>query len=554
MRIAAARALVIAAWPALLAASCHVPTVAAPQCRQDAECGGERACVSGACIARRAIPEGWAVELDPRSGSGAGFTEFPAMSLPAGPLRLTASGKVTVTGTLDTGTGAGTGGRSVTSAHIVVSVPAAIPGRPDLQFEVDLASPAGAAAALGQTQFALDVPAEVLGRAATVQILPLPPEDASFAPLTFRATLAESMTFEVSSQSYAVTGRFFDAFRQPHSGFLARAFRAGQLVSNVDVTDSAGSFGLSIPTATVAQAPQTPFYVELKPKDPTAADTRFSSTGFLLTGSIDLGSLYEAAFTEPNVFRFSVRGADNTPVVGALIRAHTVLAQGMASGPTDFLRDGRTEAHGNADLTLLPGTATDARVYTVSILPASDSIFASRCLPTFTVSAGGTVDAPLALPPIVLAPRPSVTGRVLAAEQTPVAGVAIVATPVTGGAGDTCDATIGSAPSSVNTDGAGVFTLLLDEGMYRFEYDPPAGSSVPRLTELGVTITGDLVHDVIMSPGALLEGDVVGPDQRPLGMASVRLYELFTGAGATRLRAQARTDANGHLRAVLPLR
>jgi hypothetical protein len=533
-----------------LLASCRVQPVAAPQCQQDVDCG-TLACVAGTCIARATIPDGWAIELDPRSGSNAGFTEFPPLSVPTGPLNLAADGKVTVTGTLL----AATGGASVTSAHVVVSVAPAISGRPDLQFEVDLAGPMGAAAAVAAPQFALAVPAEAMGRLATVQILPLSPEDATFAPLTFRTPLAESMTFRVSSQAYAVTGRFFDAFRQPRIGFLARAFRDGQLVSNVDVTDNAGSFGLSIPIATVAQDPQTSLYVELRPKDPTATDPRFSSMGFLLSGSLDLGSLYEAAFTQPNVFRFNVRGASNAPVVGAIVRAHTVLDQGTASGSTDFLRDGTTDASGNADLALLPGTATAARAYTVSIVSPSDSAYASECLPAFMVSAGGTVEAPLAMPPIVLAPRLSLTGQVRAADQTPVAGVAIVATPVAAvAASPTCDSTVGVAPSSVNTDASGHFTLLLDGASYRLDYDPPAGSPVPRLTEPSVTIFADLAHDAILSPGALVEGDAVGPDQRPLGMASVRLYDPSVEPGAvTVLRAQARTDANGHLRAVIPL-
>ena len=60
----------------------------------------------------------------------------------------------------------------------------------------------------------------------------------------------------------------------------------------------------------------------------------------------------------------------------------------------------------------------------------------------------------------------------------------------------------------------------------------PAGSPVPRLTETGVLVVGDLGHDVQMLPGGLVEGDAVGPDGTALPSAALALGGTFTGSGS----------------------
>lgn len=533
------------------AAGCNARSVTkAAECQTDPQCGDGMACVGGACISRTTAPASWAIEVEPRSDSRAARTDFESIPAPpsGGPLLLTAEAEINVGGTLTSPTN----GPALTSAHVVASVPSVIQGRPALEFAADLAVPGEVSTGAGQPLFELVVPEGVLGRQATVQVVPVAPQDASFPPLSFTTQLGAALAFSVPIDNYMVTGRYFDALRQPREGFQARAFRNGQLVSTADVTNNAGAFSLSIPVATVDGDPNTPFSVELKPLDPAASDPRFSTPPFKLSGSVDLGSLYQAAFTQPNVFRLTVRGGTDggPPVAGAVVRARTVLALDPMAGTTDFLRDARTDALGNADISLLPGTATEARAYTIAVIPPPESTFGLLCLSDLPLLAGGTAAAPANLQPIVIPRRANVTGAVLDVGGQPVRGVVVAATRTAAADGTVCAETIGSPPANATTDESGHFTLPLDPGTYQIDYDPPGSSAVPRLTETGVLVAGDLQHDTRMPPGGLVEGDVRGPTGAVLPSAAVRFYDHTP---AVTLQGQGRTDANGHFRIVIPL-
>jgi hypothetical protein len=284
-----------------------------------------------------------------------------------------------------------------------------------------------------------------------------------------------------------------------------------------------------------------------------ASDPRFTTALFQLTGSVDLGSLYQAAYTQPNVFSVTVHGdSDNgQPIVGAIVRAHAVLAQDVTDGgTTDFQRDARTDNSGDASISLLPGTASSVRNYSLAIIPPPDSVFGTLCVASLPLLAGGTAAAPAILQPIVVPRRPKMTGTVLDASGRPVSGVVVAATRTGPGDATDCTDAVGSPPANANTDASGRFTLLLDPGSYQLDYDPPAGSPVPRRTEIGVSIAGNLDHDVQMQPGVLIEGNAASSDASPLPSAAVRLYDP---AAAATLLGQARTDMVGHFRIVIPL-
>jgi hypothetical protein len=320
-----------------------------------------------------------------------------------------------------------------------------------------------------------------------------------------------------------------------------------------------------VPIATITEDPLLPLSVELKPTDAGAPDPRFTTGPFTLVGSRDLGTLNQAAFVLPNVYRFSVHGgaSDGAVISGALVRASTTLPQDPTLGITDYLRDARTGADGSADLALLPGTATEPRPYAVAVVPPADSEFSILCLPAFPVGAGGTTGAPASVQAIALPRRATVNGTVLDASGDPVTGVVVVATRTTDDA-TPCASTAGSPPVSATTDDHGRFTLRLDPGTYQLDYDPPAGSPVPRLTASGVAIAGSdsIARTVQMRPGLLVEGDVAGPDGAPLPGAGLRLYELSCPSSngcpgqalaPPVLRGQTRADAHGHFRAVISL-
>ena len=84
----------------------------------------------------------WAAEVVPLSDDTAAFTELPSVDLSATSLTLTAGAKATLAGALTLEASLA----PLASAHVLLTVAADIPGRPDLQFETDL-PPGGSAAA-----------------------------------------------------------------------------------------------------------------------------------------------------------------------------------------------------------------------------------------------------------------------------------------------------------------------------------------------------------------------------------------------------------------------
>jgi hypothetical protein len=221
MRRAALLLVALVAAPA-----CGAKSGTAPQCQKDPQCGDDFGCVGGTCIPRANPPGDWGVELVPRSDSMAALTEFSGVNFGAGQLQLAADPKVTVMATFPSD------GSTPSAAHVIVTVPAIIAGRPDLQFETDLGTvQVDTGASL--PQFSVPVPKGVLGRMGTVQLNPTAPADQDHAPFTFHLPLAPALQLAVPPPSYIVTGRLFDAIGSPRIGFLARAFRAGQLVSSV---------------------------------------------------------------------------------------------------------------------------------------------------------------------------------------------------------------------------------------------------------------------------------------------------------------------------------
>ncbi len=142
--------------------------------------------------------------------------------------------------------------------------------------------------------------------------------------------------------------------------------------------------------------------------------------------------------------------------------------------------------------------------------------------------------------------------------------MSIVATRTDGNisAGAGCASAI-AAPANVTSDKTtGQYTLLLDPGTYRIDYDPSPGAAVPRLTEATLTVAGDASHDVTLPPATLVEGTVAGPHGEPLPSVVIHLFRIACGptarpcTGPNRvapsLRATARTDAHGAFRMVVP--
>jgi hypothetical protein len=203
----------------------------------------------------------------------------------------------------------------------------------------------------------------------------------------------------------------------------------------------------------------------------------------------------------------------------------------------------------------------------VAVLPPPGSRFGSACqtglmitgaTPTLSGGAGAIASA-LSVPL-----KATVPGKIVGADGAVVAGVSVAATPTAAASALNCGkAVLVSPPTSTTTDRDGTFQLMLDPGTYQFDYDPAAGSSVPRLTEtkLAVSAGGNDMRLVRMLPGALIKGLVQDASGAPLPQAGVRFLEVACVGqsacyGANRvspiLRGDTHTDADGTFRVVVP--
>ena len=116
------------------------------------------------------------------------------------------------------------------SANVVLTVPAWIPGRPDLTFQ----SPAVVSGALTAT---VTVPRMLLTNAATMTLIPLPPADQQSPSYSFPVTLATTEPVTLPTDNVAIGGTVTTAISgTPATTFVARAFLNGIQVSNAPLT------------------------------------------------------------------------------------------------------------------------------------------------------------------------------------------------------------------------------------------------------------------------------------------------------------------------------
>ncbi len=152
---------------------------------------------------------------------------------------------------------------------------------------------------------------------------------------------------------------------------------------------------------------------------------------------------------------------------------------------------------------------------------------------------------------IVLRPSSAMEGRTVDPDGKPVPGARISLSPV--------------APAAIGR-GIAVFTAESsrqgssgDDGSFRIEDVPPssyelraeaAGREAASMTNLEVRSGEDLLGvQVVLPPGAILEGRVLAPGGRPLPGARVSLVQSEAAMGVTRFgTAPARADGDGRYR------
>jgi hypothetical protein len=334
-------------------------------------------------------------------------------------------------------------------------------------------------------------------------------------------------------------------------------------VSNAPPTQTDGTFRLVLPSAAVTAA--NPLTIQLTPQ--SQSDPWFVSkpVSFALSqATSSFGPIMLPAYSNLNQFNLAVRSADDGSVSlsGVAVSAQTTVGTSDL-GTTQFARSGTTDMSGTASLSLLPGTATTALSYSISVTPPANSPYASQCVvPPIAVTSGGTTNSAPTLTTVMLANRAVLTGTVYDSHGYAVANVSVTATPRPTASG-ACNAAP-TSPTSTTTNAGGIFDLHLDTGTYQLDYDPPAGSSAPRFTDpvdfvVRSADTGQTVrHDVLLPAGALVQGVAFTPGgTQPLTSATIRIFEpRCTGPGCTTppwLRGQTVTDGNGQFQIVVPL-
>jgi hypothetical protein len=488
-------------------------------CSSDMQCGNSGACVGKRCVQRVGKVDSWIVEVTapppsapapPPGTYGPLVTELGSVGEP--PVVLTAGSTPDLV--VQFGTDPASAATIPSTASVIVTVPSAIPGRPDLSFQALLNSTKASAT--------LMVSESVVGRPATVNLIPLSPSDVNTPPYTFLDVPIPmsgplNVTLTVPPASFKISGQVVDSLNAPQGNFTARAFQNGLLASTTAVTSVAsGAFTIYLP------AGSGPVNLELLPPS-GAAEAWLTLAQIPLTQAPkELGPIALPAHASANAFRVMVHGnnPDLTPVAGASVHAIASVVGGDTRAK--FLRDGSTDANGNTQLTLIPGDSQNAVTYTFSVVPPAGSPWASQSVGGVPVLWNGSTTP--AIQDFTLVPRAVVSGTLLSSDGSPVTNAVVTATR---GAAAASECVPGPATTSVITDAkTGAFQLALDPGCrYQFDYDPPDGSAAPRWTEYDVLVNGDLPKPVRLPPPALLEGDVQDADGQPLPSATIRVFE-----------------------------
>jgi len=225
-----------------------------------------------------------------------------------------------------------------------------------------------------------------------------------------------------------------------------------------------------------------------------------------------------------------LRGRDGLPVPGV-----GVFVEDPFTG--EFLGNATTDAAGAYALFVPPGeyvlaTGSSAPGGRDAPVPTPNLVW-SLNRSGLTVTGDTVFD--IALPVV------RVSGQVVDADGVPVAGAQVAGASFFSQPSDSLN-----AQSVAVTDSAGRYDFfLLAPGTLRLTALPPAGSPLSGHTDDGLSLTGDLVHDIALAvPSSHLAGVARGLDGVPVAGVQVGAGDLFSGQPG----AAAVTDATGAYR------
>jgi hypothetical protein len=558
----------IAAWSLLLGGCGSNPSKA--QCRTDPDCG------AGACMMGTCLPRGTGViaaaEVIPTldSPTQSAPTELLELSLGGDAISLVAERLVIIAGTIADSTTMD----YARAGRVMTYVKSLIPGRSDLMLSADVAQVDGSAS---MSSFQLGVREGLIDTSATLWVFPTTKAPTQ-PPVPFVTMLTETLAlqFPPLGSLLGIGGTLLGLLDAPQVGYVARGtvVDGDWPVSNAATTTATGRFDLELAPGAVPDG--SSIVIELTPPapDPSADNglPSFVSDPVLFSSVVSstTGPFHMPTFGTPSPMAFAVLAGDSQsmrPVQDVTVKFHTAIPSPQGGGQAVFDREKSTTADGQVSLVLLPGTATEPQLYQVTAMPPPGSPYALTCLSQVPISVGasdGETPTPTPAPGvIVLGRKVALHGTILGGDSLPASGISVTATRLA--STSDCAETSSLGPVSTTTSRSGGYTMLLDPGTYALDLEPAMGAPYPRLSLDGadaVTVMADSNVDFTLPAGQVVEGNVFASDgMEVLAGATVRFFDVLCApddcAGDHRieplLRAETRSDANGHFRAVLPI-
>ncbi len=518
-----------------------------PSCKRDTDCANGQACVADVCLARSTDSATWAIELVPVAESLFALREIPAATFPMAS-RMAVDKRGLVMGSVSR-SDLDLDPMATFPARLALTFQSAISGKPDLQFETDGTGKSGG----GPVEFSVGVPeAAIAGRtAARLRIIPSAPADRVVPPWTAMVQLPTAeISYPVAADMIVIEGVLEKPGGDKVDNYVARALLGERVVSNSWLIDKSGRFRLRIPRSAVP-ATLDSLTVDIYPADRTAALPRLLVRR-VSPAKLNLGSVQLPTFALPETFKVPVRSANGDPIVGATLRFRTALP-GAVNAEAFYVREVQSDRDG-AVVPLIPGAAGAPRDYSVAVISAPGSEYASRCISTYAVAPGSTGGERIAAT-IDLQRKIAIGGEITRSDGIALAGVRITATRQ----GDTfakdCASDVVSPPGSVNSAPDGSYRLMLEPGRYRLDYEPAPGAPSPLHVEEDVDVEVRATRNVTLPAARVADGMVVAPGAAsvPVPGCEIKIWQVIPDAKPI-LRARTRSGDDGKFRVILPRR
>ncbi len=504
-------------------------------------------------------------EVDPPSDTHLVKQEFDAVTIDArtGRFALLLDPQVTLSGNVHVGA---TAQAKPVAATVVATRPARIKGRPDVVYQATVNPVDG--------NYTLVVSRTRPGEQYNVRVSTTDPSLVPPMQLAVVADHDQTVDFALASPLALpeLHGVIRDSLQQPVAGVQvqattvpADASTAPAAASTTTTTDSSGSFSIRLvpspPAMVLVTATPTTQAPPQLPSLTLLVDTTRLGTANSLTANLSMPPL-----PAPAHVIYKVTGTGPSGAVVAVTAATCVFTADVSDPhATDGTKATyRTTAMtdpllGQVTVDLIP-TESGNRTYAVVVTPDATQPFGALTTTVNVAPQGGYG------PPIELALRAQLSGRVLDPTGKPLYNLMVVPSP------STVAAALGPTPYTATTtpqqstaDADGRFAVRLDHGLWDVGLMPPPDSMLPRLWLPTVDLT---VHDVdvgalTLPKGVLVHGVVQDPAGAPLPAADVRLYTVAAGnadcavndrscLAPPRLRAEAASGSDGVVSVILP--